>query len=123
MLLFEEPLFGNSFITSQVLSSVSLRSRLRQAGCVKLAHLMKISITHLAELLNIRSNKLLLRLAEEVYAALPEAFRAFTEDRTLSDQWDDEYENVFPSLAVSPAVGQWQDEEDILLSLKTHIVG
>ncbi|KAI3374948.1 hypothetical protein L3Q82_021473 [Scortum barcoo] len=43
--LFEEPLFGNNFIISQVLSSLSLKSRLREVGCVKLGHLMKISIT------------------------------------------------------------------------------
>ena len=123
MWLFEEPLFGNSFVTSQVLSCVSMRSRLREAGCVKLGHLMKTSITHLAELFNVRSNRLLIRLVEEVCASLPEVLRAFAEDLTLSDQWDDEYEYVFPSLAVSPAVGQWQDEEDILLSLKTPELG
>ena len=114
MWLFEEPLFGNNFITSQVLCSVSLRSRLREAGCVKLGHLMKTSIPHLAERTNIRPNRLLCRLVEEVCASLPEVLRAFAEDRTISDQWDDEYEYAFPSLTVSPAVGQWQDEEDIL---------
>ena len=92
MWLFEEPLFGNHFISSQVLVSVSLRSRLREAGCVKLGHLMKTSIPHLAEWINIRSNRLLLRLVEEVCASLPEVFRAFAEDCTISDQWDDEYE-------------------------------
>lgn len=43
-------------------------------------------------------------------------------DCILSDQWEDEGEYVSPSLAVSPAVGQWQDE-DILLSLKTPELG
>lgn len=99
--LFEEPLISNSFITSQVLSSVSLRSKLRETGCMKLGHLMKTSIPHLAGLLNIRSNRLLLRLVEEVCASLPEALRAYAVDRTLSDQWDDEHEFVFPSLVVS----------------------
>ena len=89
---------------------------------MKLGHLMKTSIPHLAERINIRSNRLLLRLVEEVCASLPEVLRAFAEDRTISDQWDDEYEYVFPSLTVSPAVGEWQDE-DILLSLKTPELG
>ena len=92
MWLFEEPLFGNNFITSQVLCSVSLRFRLREAGCLKMGYLMKTSIHHLAERINIRSNRLLLRLVEEVCASLPEVLRAFAEDRTISDQWDDEYE-------------------------------
>ncbi|XP_075968244.1 adhesion G-protein coupled receptor G6 [Anarhichas minor] len=123
MWLFEEPLFGSSYITSQVLTSVSLRSRLREAGCVKLGHLMKTSIPQLAELINIRSSRLLLRLVEEVCASLPAVLRAFVGDRTLSDQWDNECEYVFPPLAVCPAVGQWEDEEDILLSLKTPQLG
>ena len=84
---------------------------------------MKTSIPHLAERTNIRSNGLLCRLVEEVCASLPEVLRASAEDRSISDQWDDEYEYVFPSLTVSPAVGQWQDEEDILLSLKTPELG
>jgi len=36
MWLFEEPLFESRYISSQVLTSVSLVSRLREAGCVKL---------------------------------------------------------------------------------------
>lgn len=123
MWLFEEPLISNAFITSQVLSSASMRSRLREAGCVKLGHLMKLSIPELADLLDVRSNRLLLRLVEEVCASLPGALRAYAVDRTLSDQWDDEHEYIFPSLAVSPAVGQWQDEDDLLLSLKTPQLG
>ena len=79
MWLFEEPLFGNNFISSQVLVSVSLRSRLREAGCVKLGHLMKTSIPHLADRINIRSNRLLLRLVEEVCASLLDVLRAFAE--------------------------------------------
>lgn len=122
--LFEEPLFRGGFIRSQVLSLVSLRSRLRDVGCVKLGHLMKTSIPHLAELLlmlNIGSNRLLLRVVENLCSSLPGVLRVFVEDRTLSEQWDDECEYIFPAL--SPSVGQWQDEDDILLSLKTPELG
>lgn len=38
---------------------------------------------------------------------------------SASDLWDNECEYVFLSLAVCPAVGQWQPEEDGLLSLRT----
>lgn len=123
MWILEEPLFSNSLFTSQALSSVSLRSRLREGGCVKLGHLMRISIDHLSELLNIRSRRLLLRLVEEVRASLPRALRAFSEDRTVLDQWEDGVEYLFPSLTVSPAVDQWQDEEDFLLSFRTPELG
>ena len=118
MWVFEEPLFGNDIITSQVLSSASLRVRLIEAGRVKLGHLLKTSVPHLADMLCIRSTRVLLRLVEEVCASLPVGLRAFAENRTLSDQWDGECEYVFPSLVVSPVVGQWQSEEDDLLSLK-----
>lgn len=60
---------------------------------------------------------------EEVCASLPEALRAFVEDPTIFNQWDDECEYVFPPLVVCPAVGQWKEEEDILLSLKTPQLG
>lgn len=119
MWLFEEPLFGNTTITSQVLSSASLRVRMREAGLVKLGHLLKTSIPHMADLMCIKSTRVLLRLVEEICVSLPAGLRAFAENRTLSDQWNDECEYVFPSLAVSPAVGQWQPEENDLLSLET----
>ncbi|KAK0148421.1 Transposon TX1 uncharacterized protein [Merluccius polli] len=106
MWVFEEPLFGNTIITSQVLSSASLRVRLIEAGLVKLGHLLKTSVPQLADRLCIRSTRVLLRLVEEVCASLPAGLRAFAENRTLSDQWDDEF------------VGQWQSEEDDLLRLK-----
>ena len=102
MWIFEEPLFRNDMITSHVLSSASLRVRLIEAGRVKLGHLLKTSVPHLADMLCIRSTRVLLRLVEEVCASLPAGLRAFAENRTLSDQWDDECEYVFPSLVVSP---------------------
>ncbi|TWW77691.1 Transposon TX1 uncharacterized 149 kDa protein ORF 2 [Takifugu flavidus] len=121
MWIFEEPLFGNSIITSRVLSSASLRSRLRDAGVVKLGHLLKTSVPDLSDRLNMRSSRLLLQLVREVCASLPEALRVFVLDPSVSELWDDECEYVFPSLAVCPAVGQWQPEEDDLLSLKSSV--
>ncbi|TWW53858.1 Transposon TX1 uncharacterized 149 kDa protein ORF 2 [Takifugu flavidus] len=121
MWIFEEPLFGNSIITSRVLSSTSLRSRLRDAGVVKLGHLLKTSVPDLSDRLNMRSSRLLLQLVREVCASLPEALRVFVLDPSVSELWDDECEYVFPSLAVCPAVGQWQPEEDDLLSLKSSV--
>ncbi|TWW77612.1 Transposon TX1 uncharacterized 149 kDa protein ORF 2 [Takifugu flavidus] len=121
MWIFEEPLFGNSIITSRVLSSATLRSRLRDAGVVKLGHLLKTSVLNLSDRLNMRSSRLLLQLVREVCASLPEALRVFVLDPSVSELWDDNCEYVFPSLAVCPAVGQWQPEEDDLLSLKSSV--
>lgn len=95
-----EDLLGRGLFTSRALS-VSLRSRLMEGGCVKLGHLMRTSIVHLSELLSIRSRRLLLRLVEEVRVSLPEALRAFSEDRTVLEQWEDGAEYSFPSLTIS----------------------
>ncbi|TWW81732.1 Transposon TX1 uncharacterized 82 kDa protein ORF 1 [Takifugu flavidus] len=121
MWIFEEPLFGNNIITSRVLSSTSLRSRLRDAGVMKPGHLLKTPVPDLSDRLNMRSSRLLLQLVREVCASLPEALRVFVLDPSVSELWDDNCEYVFPSLAVCPAVGQWQPEEDDLLSLKSSV--
>lgn len=66
-----------------------------QAGCTKLGHLLKMSAPSMDTLrqnANITSVRLINKVVEEVCAALPQPLRAFTEDRTLSDQWDDECE-------------------------------
>lgn len=111
------------FFTSQLFSSVSMRSKLREAGCVKLGHLMKTCVTRLSELLNIHSQRLVLNLVKEICVSLPGSFRTFVGNHILSNQWDDEYEYVFHSLTVSPAVESWQDGTDKFLSYRTPILG
>lgn len=126
MWLLEEPLFFNAFVNAQTLSSVTLRSRLREAGCVKLGHLMKAShssMDRLGEVTQIRSSRLLANMVKEVCASLPGHLRGIVEDRIMCEQWDDDYEYVFPSLNVVPAVGEWQDEEGSLLSLSNLELG
>lgn len=77
---------------------------------MKLGHLLKTSVPHLPDLLNIKSCWLVLWLVEDVSASLhPEALRVFAVDS--SDLRDNDCEYVFPSLAVCPAVGQWQPED------------
>lgn len=67
---------------------------------------------------NLSSSRLELRLKGESCASLPDSFRAFAVNSSQSDQWDDEDEEMFPSLIVSPAVDQRQDEPELLLSLQ-----
>lgn len=110
MWLFEEPLHFSHFIRTNCLSSPSLQASLRQAGCVKLGHLMGTSVARLGELTGIWSSRLPHRLVVEVCASLPGPLRAYAGNHTLSDQLDDECEYAFPSLTVSPAEGEWQGE-------------
>lgn len=86
MWAFEEPPFETSFFPSRLLSSGTLRSKMREAGCVKLGHLMQLSVASLVENLVIRSKRLALRLKEETRASLPDSIRAFAVNSTLFDQ-------------------------------------
>ena len=126
MWLFEEPLFFNSFIETQTLSSASLRSSLREAGCVKLGHLLKAtetSVEVLGQMARIRSSRLLTRLVEEVVSSLPEPMQRFLENCKPSEHWDEEAEYCFPSLTVVPAVGEWEEQEDSFLSFAVPQLG
>lgn len=76
MCIFKELLFGNGLVMFQVLSSASQRSRLGEASIMKLDHLLKSSVPHLADLISIKSSRVLLRQMEEVLASLPVALRA-----------------------------------------------
>ena len=117
MWLFEEPLFHNDFIVSRVLSSASVRNSLREAGCVKLGHLLKAtrtSVEELGERAGIRSSRRLQMMVKEVRGSLPGPYRAFIDQQTVCDQWDDEGEYVFPALTVSAAVEDWQEDGGFL---------
>ena len=123
MWLYEEPLFNNSFLDNDMLSSATLRARFVEAGVVKLGHLMKMSVEQLTELIKIRSTRVMRKLVDEVGSSLSGPLRAFVRDLELVDQWDEGHEYGFPSLIISPAVGEWREASGMLLSLKTPALG
>jgi len=113
MWLFEEPLFFNKYTKTQTLQSDSLRTKLKEAGCTKLGHLMKVTGTSMdaqRKNSNITSIRLFNRVVEEVCASLPQPLRTFAENRTLCDQWSEGCEYSFPSLTITPVVGNGRKE-------------
>ncbi|KAJ3596708.1 hypothetical protein NHX12_003112 [Muraenolepis orangiensis] len=65
MWVFEEPLFFNGLLRARTLQSASLRTSLREAGCMKVGHLMKAKATSL-EALRRRSNTSSIRILDLV---------------------------------------------------------
>lgn len=61
-----------------------MRSGLREAGNVTLDHGLNNWVPHFADLLSIKSSRLLLWLVEEVCASLPEDLRKFAVDNSVS---------------------------------------
>ncbi|XP_075888844.1 uncharacterized protein LOC142892515 [Nelusetta ayraudi] len=117
--LFEELLFFNDFLTTRSLQSASLRSNLREAGCTKLGHLMRMAVGSmdvLREKSNINSIRLLQKVVDEVCASLPSHLRIFAQNQTVCEQWTEEGE-----YSVTPAVGDGQ-EEGQLLSFATSLL-
>lgn len=122
MWVFEEPLFCNGLLESPALQSASLRTKLREAGCTKVGHLMKLTTLSediLRERIKITSTRLVNRVVAEVCEALPPPLSRFARDQMLCEQWSDGSEYSFPTLLVSPAVGDWQERADRLLSFTT----
>uniref|UniRef100_A0A671WHQ0 Reverse transcriptase domain-containing protein n=1 Tax=Sparus aurata TaxID=8175 RepID=A0A671WHQ0_SPAAU len=122
MWLFEEPLFFSDLLKSKTLQSASLRAKFREAGCTKLGHLLKTTATSVdapRDNSNITSSRIINRVLEEVCAELPPPLRTFVEDRVNCEQWSEESEYGFPSVSVTPALGEWQQGGGQLLSSKT----
>ncbi|KAJ3583936.1 hypothetical protein NHX12_015433 [Muraenolepis orangiensis] len=123
MWLFEEPLFDTGFFPGTLFSSATLRNGFVEAGVVKLGHLTGISTEELAEVTGIRSIRVLENLVDEVWQSLSPSHRTFALDADLADQWKKGHEYVFPALSVGPAVGEWREEDGLLLSLGTLTPG
>lgn len=113
MCIFKEPLFGNGFVTSQVLSSTSLRGQHHEAG-------PSAEVFHPS---SCWSNQ-----HQVQQGATPAdgglSFPA-SSPQSISFGWfciwtmgPSEY--VFLSLAVHPSVGQWQPEEENFETIGTH---
>uniref|UniRef100_A0A3Q3ERM5 Reverse transcriptase domain-containing protein n=1 Tax=Labrus bergylta TaxID=56723 RepID=A0A3Q3ERM5_9LABR len=123
MWIFEEPLFFNDFIRTPTLQSASLRASFREAGCTKLGHLVRLTLDALKERTNITSSRVVERVVEEVFAALPVKLVTFLNIENLCEQWSEEGEYSFPSLSVTPDVGEWQERGGGLLSFSTPVLG
>ncbi|KAI4799908.1 hypothetical protein KUCAC02_016446, partial [Chaenocephalus aceratus] len=100
-----------------------LGTKFVEAGITKLGHLKRTSVETLCHTINIKSSRVIQRVVEDIMQALSAPERAFIEDPARLDTWKEENDYEFPSLTVSPAVGEWQEERGKLLSLKTPILG
>ncbi|KAK3531057.1 hypothetical protein QTP70_008761 [Hemibagrus guttatus] len=111
--LLEEPLFNNHLLNPRVLCSASLCSRLRTSGYTKLGHIVSTGWAAVRERTRIRSQRLLDQLAAETVGLLPAAYQ---------EQYEGgQYE--FPSLNISAAVEEWQEDERLILSFTTPELG
>uniref|UniRef100_A0A3P9LKP2 Reverse transcriptase domain-containing protein n=1 Tax=Oryzias latipes TaxID=8090 RepID=A0A3P9LKP2_ORYLA len=121
--LFEEPIFGNDLFNSQILVSATMRSKLRDAGCVKLGHLLQTPVPELSAFTGIRSLRTLENFVKEICLSLPVSYQAYVMDPTASSQWVDGVDFIFPPLKVSPACEGWQEDGTKLLSWTTPQIG
>lgn len=121
--LFEEPLFLNYFLPSRLMSGPSLRAVLTPAGCTKLGHILTISLEDLSERTGVRSLRLLKQATTEIFKSLHVDHKTLTNDSETIHQWRKGVPYVFPSLNVTIAVGEWQDDVKCLLSFKTPQLG
>ncbi|KAJ3605708.1 hypothetical protein NHX12_027752 [Muraenolepis orangiensis] len=101
MWVFEEPLFFNGLLRARTLQSASLRTSLREAGCTK----------------DFGSG------GEGGLCCPARVLRAFAEDTDLCEQWIEDGDYSFPSLQVTPAVGDWHEGAGQLLTLRTPHLG
>ncbi len=115
--------FFNPLIQTRLLSSVTVRKCLLKNGTVKLDHLLNKegwkSLEELKEATGLRSSRLVSKLKEEIYNALPSGYRTFIVQRP---------ENIlgignnveFPELIASPAIKK-DEEEAVDAILSAHI--
>ena len=124
MWLFEEPLFNNGFLVlTSTSSSTTIQNKFREAGIGKLGHLTRTSLERLAEVTGIRSTRMLRSLVDEVWQSLPQPLQTFAQSQSQADQWTKTEEYQFPTLNVSPAVGEWREESGRLLTIRTPALG
>lgn len=74
---------------------------------------------HLRQRSNATSSRLIKRVLAEACTALLQHLRLYAHGQALSEQGSEDDEYGFPSLYVSPTVGEWQDVGGQLLSSKT----
>lgn len=103
MWIFEEPLFDNVFIAADTFSSSALRSRLVQAGILKLGHIARLPTDELANMIGLKSRRVLNGIVGRLWSFLSRPLRTFAQNSTNVDNWSRCLDYAFPSLFVGPA--------------------
>jgi len=117
--LMEEPLFQNPFLPSRHLCSVNVSSRLIAAGCVKLGHILSVSLETLSERTGIKSARFFKQMTDEMLGELNHDQILFVNNSNHVKEWMAVREYAFPSLKTAADVQGWQEEENLILSFKT----
>ncbi|KAK3525559.1 hypothetical protein QTP86_034855, partial [Hemibagrus guttatus] len=117
--LFDEPLFFNPLITTEMLRSVTMRSALKEAGFLKIRHLRKgsawITAEELAGLIRFKSTCLAQHFLDELEAALPAVTRTFLKEFLKFV--------TFPEIRVSLKKEGWQENTGKLLTMTIPELG
>ncbi len=119
-----EPLLYNPLIQTRTLSSESLINCLSRAGLTKIGNLRETKGWKTAATLQcesgIRSLRLLQQVIEEVQNALSGSCREALEIQPSQD-WEKKYQ--FPSISISAAAEENDEDADTILSFKTPEMG
>ncbi|KAK3558188.1 hypothetical protein QTP86_012377 [Hemibagrus guttatus] len=86
-------------------------------------HIVSTGWAAVRERTRIRSQRLLDQLAAETVGSLPAAYQELLNDPTVIDQWREAGQYEFPSLNISAAVEEWQEDERLILSFTTPELG
>lgn len=117
--MYEEPLFNNPLIQTRFLSSMSIRRTLVKNGVTKLGHLLDngrwSSVATFKELSGLCSIRIVSKLRDEIFAALPSSYRNLVAGGHVQQR-----KGGFPKLKIFPAVSEGQEErEGSILTFKT----
>ncbi len=80
-------IFQNPFLPSRQLCSANLSLRLIAAGCVKLGHILSISLETLGERTGIKSIRLLKQVTDELLGELNFDQRLFINNSNYIKEW------------------------------------
>jgi len=114
--------FCNPLLSSRLLSSAYLRSRLLAAGYTKLGHVLSSSVEAISQRTEVKSARVIQQLIGEARGALGEEYRDFLDNTTVIHEWTEGYDYVFPSLTVRAAVENWEEDDRCLLTFKTPVL-
>ncbi len=119
--LLEEPLFFNSFFSSKFVSSACLRSRLVAAGYTKLGHVLTSKVEVISQRTKVKSARMIRQFVAEMHGELKE-HRDLMDNTEMIREWTEGLDYEFPSIIVSAAVENWEEDDHSLLMFKTPVL-
>ncbi len=92
------------------------------AGYTKLGYVLSSNVEVISQMTKVKSARMIQQFVAEVHGELKKEHRDLMNNTEMIREWTEGLDYEFPSLIVSAAVENWEEDDHCLLTFKTPVL-